>query len=128
MWIRLKNIPIYAFHGAYAHEQEFGTRFEVDVEIEADLSNAAKSDSLHDTIDYAKVHELILKASQSERYTLLEAWATNLAEKIESQFPLTEQCIIRIRKPGGSVKGLLDAIEVELQTKRHHAQKGESHA
>ena len=118
MWIRLKNIPIYAFHGVYQHEQEFGTRFEVDVELQADLSIAAKSDSLHDTIDYAKVHELVLKASQVERFMLLEAWASSLAEQIEREFPLAFECIIKIRKPGGSVKGLLDAIEVEHRSTR----------
>jgi dihydroneopterin aldolase len=113
MWIRLKSIPIFAFHGAHAHEKKFGNKFEIDVEIEANLDKSIKSDSLKETIDYAKVLGAVQKFSEAERYNLLETWATRLAEHLCIRFPLTDVCLIRIRKHGGAVGGLLEAVEIE---------------
>ncbi len=114
MWIRLKNIQIYAYHGAHAHEREHGARFEIDVELMATLERAAKSDDLFDTIDYVKLQEAVVATSASKRFHLLESLADSIAAEILARFPASE-VIVRVRKPGVSAGVVLDTVEVECR-------------
>ncbi|HET6400411.1 MAG TPA: dihydroneopterin aldolase [Candidatus Kapabacteria bacterium] len=116
MWIRLKNIQIYAYHGAHAHEREHGARFEIDVELLAALEQAVKSDDLADTIDYVKLQESIVAISTSKRFHLLESLADAIAAQLLAQFPASE-VIVRVRKPGVSAGVVLDTVEVECHKK-----------
>lgn len=114
MWIRLKNIQVYAYHGAHAHEREHGARFEIDVELEAELDTAAKSDDLSSTIDYVTIQKSVVEISTSKRFHLLEALANSIATDLLEQFPARE-VIVRVRKPGVSAGVVLDTVEVECR-------------
>ena len=57
--IELENMEFHACHGCYPLEQVVGNRFLVDVKIEADLSKAAASDNVADTINYLNVFETV---------------------------------------------------------------------
>ena len=114
MWIRLKNIQIYAYHGAHAHEREHGARFEIDVELLASLERAVKSDDLADTIDYVKLQESVVSISTSKRFNLLESLADAIATELQSRFTARE-VIVRVRKPGVSAGVVLDTVEVECR-------------
>ena len=57
--VTLKGLKFHAYHGVYPNEKKEGNTFIVDIEIETDLSKAAKSDDLNDTIDYALVFESV---------------------------------------------------------------------
>ena len=57
--IKLTNIVLYAHHGYYKAERELGQRFELDIEVECNLRQPAKSDNLHHTINYQKVYTLV---------------------------------------------------------------------
>ncbi len=117
MWIRLKNIQIYAYHGAHAHEREHGARFEIDVELSAKLEDAAKSDELSDTIDYVKLQQAVLSISAAKRFHLLESLSDAIASELLHQFP-ADEVIVRIRKPGVSAGVVLDTVEVECSKSR----------
>ncbi len=117
MWIRLKNIQVYAYHGAHAHEQEHGGRFEIDVEVRAELSVAAKSDDLNDTIDYVKLQQVIVHLSTAKRYRLLESLSNEIAMTVLDQFP-AEEVVVRVRKPGAAMGAVLDTVEVECRREK----------
>ncbi len=117
MWIRLKNIQVYAYHGAHTHEREHGARFEIDAELEAPLDKATLSDELADTIDYVKVQALIVAISTKNRYNLLETLADTIASELLGHFP-TREVIVRVRKPGVSMGAVLDTVEIECQKSR----------
>jgi dihydroneopterin aldolase len=114
MWVRLKNIQIYAYHGAHAHEREHGARFEIDVEFEAALKAAIESDELADTIDYVKVQQMVVDISTAKRFHLLEALCDAIASQLLISFPI-EEAIVRVRKPGVSAGVVLDTVEVECR-------------
>jgi dihydroneopterin aldolase len=118
MWIRLKNIYVFAFHGAYEHEKKYGSRFEIDVEISADLTQASDTDQLESTIDYVEVYGLVQHISKTESFVIIEAWIHRLASEILKQFSLADEVIVRIRKPAAPVGGSLDAVELEHHLKR----------
>ncbi len=117
MWLRLRAIPLHAMHGVYADEKEFGTDFELDVELLVDASAAIKSDNIDDTIDYSKIHDEAIRFSTSRSFNLIEKWVHDLAVELRVRHPAILECIIRVRKPGIAVGGALKWIEVEFDTR-----------
>jgi dihydroneopterin aldolase len=103
----------YAYHGISEGEREIGAPYEVDLDIYLDLSQAGKSDSLEDTIDYQAVYHLVEHIILERRYYLLEALAQVIADQVIAQFR-PAWVTVRVRKPKVPVKGLLDHVEVEI--------------
>ncbi|HEY5615213.1 MAG TPA: dihydroneopterin aldolase [Bacteroidota bacterium] len=116
--IRLHNAVFYAYHGVLTDEQNLGGKFEVDVELHCDLSRGAKSDNLKDTVDYQKVYSCIRDLVLGKKYYLLEALANTIAQGILRQFKQVETAVVRVRKPGAPVRGVIDHVEVELVRSR----------
>jgi len=115
--ISLENIRLYGYHGATSSERELGQRFEVDVEITADLSEAVKSDDMKKTINYEQVFRLVEAEVVREKHHLLETLADKLAREIVAKFGALE-VLVRIRKPSVPIAGAIDHVQVEVTHKR----------
>lgn len=112
--IRLHNAVFYAYHGVLTDEQNLGGKFEVDIELHCDLARGAASDHLRDTVDYEKVYSCIHNLVLGRKYYLLEALSNTIAQGILKQFKKVEKAVVRVRKPGAPVRGVIDYVEVEL--------------
>ena len=116
--IRIHNASFYAYHGVASDEQNLGGKFEVDVELKCDLSDAADKDSLKVTVDYEAVYTVIQETVTSKKYYLLESLAKNIARGILGKFPAVHGVRVRVRKPHPPVKGVVDHVEVEVSEHR----------
>lgn len=112
--IRLQNMVFYAYHGVYGAEKELGQKFAVDVELEADLQAAGRSDDLELTIDYQGVYTVVRDIVEERDFALIEALAEAIAQELLSGFPI-DAVTVRVRKPHVPVGGLLDYAEVEIR-------------
>lgn len=117
--IRLHNMVFYAYHGVYGAEKELGQRFAVDVELEADLQPAGRSDDFDRAIDYQKVYNLVRDIVEGQDFRLIEGLAERIAQDVLASFPV-EGVVVRVRKPHVAMGGLLDYVEVEI-----HRRKGD---
>ena len=115
--VSLENIRLYGYHGASENERELGQRFEIDVEIEADLSEAVQTDSMGKTVNYEKVYRLVESEVVGKKYHLLESMADRIARDILEQFDVTE-VLVRVRKPSVPIAGSIDHVEVEVSHSR----------
>lgn len=113
--IRLHNMMFYSYHGASRAERETGRRFEVDVELYTDLSHAAESDHLTDTINYTLVYDQVAEIILNNKFNLLETIAARIAAEIKGHFTVS-RVIVRVRKKIPPIPGNLDHIEVELDS------------
>jgi dihydroneopterin aldolase len=80
-------------HGYTAAERRGTRRFRVTLTLERDLSAAAASDRLADTIDYWKVSEVVVKLGTTSTFKLLEALGGAMASAIAELYP---DCAITI--------------------------------
>ena len=57
--IELEGMEFKAYHGCLEQEKIRGNSFTVDFQGELDLSAAAASDNLNDTLNYADIYEIV---------------------------------------------------------------------
>jgi dihydroneopterin aldolase len=70
----------------------------LDVEMEADLDDAAASDDLGCAIDYASVADLVRAHARALRVRLLEALAGSVADLVLARFPAVSAVTVRAEK------------------------------
>lgn len=112
--IRLKNAQFYAYHGAFEEEQSIGGKFEADVDIHTDFSEAAESDDLNKTVNYLEVYKFIDKIVHQKKYYLIETLATEIADNLLKSFPKIHKVCVRLRKNNVPIGGLIDYVEAEV--------------
>lgn len=118
--IRLHNMTFYGFHGVSHAERETGRRFEVDCELDVDISTPAKSDRLDDTVNYTAVYDLVESIVQRNKFNLLETIAGRIAGAVLTRFH-PQRVIVRVRKRIPPIPGNLDYIEVEFDSQSDRA-------
>jgi dihydroneopterin aldolase len=93
----LHGMVFFGHHGAGAAERELGQRFVVDVELEADLRQAGRSDRLDDTVDYPSAYRAVQEVVEGEPQNLLESVAERVADRM-LEFPLVQRATVRVSK------------------------------
>jgi len=77
--ISLTGITAFGHHGVFDSERQQGQRFVVDVTCTLDLSLAASSDDLGQTIDYGALAQAVAADIERDPLNLLEALADRIA-------------------------------------------------
>ncbi|MDX1461463.1 MAG: dihydroneopterin aldolase [Marinirhabdus sp.] len=109
--IRLKNIRIFTNHGCLIEEEKIGSDYLVNVMVKADLSVAAASDQLKDTVDYVHLQHIV-KTEMSKRSKLLEQVGQRIIDAIFSEIALVHYAEVSISKLNPPIGG--DVAEVEV--------------
>ncbi|HRZ41525.1 MAG TPA: dihydroneopterin aldolase [Bacteroidales bacterium] len=112
--ITLEGMDFYSFHGHFAEEQKIGTRFRVDLSVEADTGVAEQSDRLHDTLDYQALYRLV-KREMEQDSKLLEHVARRILDSVKRTFGQVTWCTVTVAKLNPPLGGKLDAVSVTLE-------------
>lgn len=115
--VRLSGIVLFGHLGVHEAERLVGQKLNIDVEMRCDLSAAAASDHLVDTIDYEKAYRLVERTVTEGHFKLIEALAGTLCAALLDTFPV-EQVTVRVQKPNVPFAGTVSAAEVELTRRR----------
>jgi len=116
--IHLKNMVFFGYHGARAEESTLGQRFLIDLVLTLDIAEAARTDDLNTTVDYAKVYTLCREIVERDRVKLLETLANHIIDRVLESSPRVTKVEIVIRKPSVPVGGALDYVAVETGKER----------
>ena len=111
--IQLNNIHFYAYHGVLPHEAFVGTRFVVNIRIEADLSAACRSDNVEDTINYADVYEIV-KKQMNITSKLIENVAYRILRSLKTTFPNISAIEVRLAKMQPPINGDVKSAEIVI--------------
>ena len=111
--IELEGMEFKAYHGVLEQEKVRGNEFVVDFRGELDLSAAAESDNLNDTLNYADIYEIVAY-EMSIPSELLENVAGRILKAIEKQFPQLVSFSVRVSKKRPPVYGVAQWSRVTL--------------
>jgi FolB domain-containing protein len=84
--ICIVDLEVFYRVGVPDEERARPQRLLLTVEMEADFSRAARSDSIADTVDYFAVSQRLLKYGEGRSWKLIETLAAELAELILTEF------------------------------------------
>ena len=115
--ITLKNIRIFTNHGCLIEEEKIGSDYLVNLTVEADLSKAAKTDNLHDTVDYVHLQHIV-KTEMSVRSKLLEQVGQRIIDRIFEELVLVNQAKITISKLNPPIGGDVEEVSVTMESER----------
>ena len=116
--IFITGVVIHARHGVMEHETEVGQRFVIDLELSADLSEAARTDHLSDTVSYASVVATATAAFKNTNYKLLERAAGAVADAIFAAFARIDAVKVTVHKPHAPIAAIFEDVGVVLIRKR----------
>jgi dihydroneopterin aldolase len=80
--IIIQGLQVKSLIGVYDWERNAKQALEVDVELAVDLTAAANSDNVQDTIDYAALAASIEELCYESEFALLEALANKLIQHL----------------------------------------------
>ncbi|MBL1201343.1 MAG: dihydroneopterin aldolase [Nostoc sp. GBBB01] len=112
--IYLTGIRGYGYTGYLPEEQVLGQWFEVDVRLWLDISPAAKTDAIEDTLDYRSVISLVQHLVKTSKFALVEKLVTVIADSILQQYNRITQVQVILTKPGAPIPDFSGKISIEL--------------
>ena len=117
--IFIRGLALHAYHGVMPHEAKVGQTFIIDLDLEIELSTAARSDKVVDTVSYDKVVDCAGAAFSGQRFRLIEAAAGRVADAVLATFPAVRSVRVTIHKPHAPIAATFDDVGVTLVRSRH---------
>ena len=115
--IRLQNIRIFANHGCLTEEEKIGSDYIVNLEVTANLSKAAKTDELSDTVDYVQLQKIV-REQMAIRSKLLEQVGQRIIDEILRDIQLVDAVKVRVSKINPPIGGDIAEVSVTMTSER----------
>ena len=112
--IFINGLSLHAYHGVMPYEGKVGQTFTIDIELAIDLSAAARSDKVADTVSYDKVVECASAAFCAQKFRLIEAAAGSVADAVLARFPRVQSVRVTIHKPHAPIAATFSDVGVAL--------------
>jgi dihydroneopterin aldolase len=112
--IEVRGLRVLALCGVLPEERVRAQPFEIDLDVEADLSAAGSTDDLDDTIDYGRLCADVEAVAQKEQFGLLERFAQRVAEVVLAD-PKVDAVTVWIHKMRPPVPQHLDSSGVRIR-------------
>ena len=114
--IELEGMVFSGRHGVRPAEREQAQEFRVDVELDADLVPAGRSDRVEDTVDYRRVRAIAKEVVEGESVQLIETLAGRIAQQV-LDLERVVAVSVRIAKRPESMRPI-DAAAVRIRRTR----------
>lgn len=125
--LRISAIRAWGHTGYFDAEQELGQWFEIDLEIQLDLSRTGDDDELAHTLNYAAVIERVKALVEGSRYRTIERLNTRLCDAVLA-FPEVRQVRSSLTKVAAPIAGFDGRVAIEMVRRRADAAPGAQEA
>lgn len=115
--IIIEGLKVDTVVGCFNWERQIIQPLMLDLTIHNDLSQAAQSDELEDTLNYAQICELAAQVIQQAQPKLIEHAAQLVLESLFTTFSSIESIIITISKP--AIIAQANAVGIRLERNRN---------
>lgn len=97
--IELKGLECFGYHGVFPEEKRQGQPFLVDITCWLSCAEAAQSDDLTLTVNYAQLAQLAVDVVEGPARDLIETVARDIAQKAMASFPMLFAVEVTVHKP-----------------------------
>lgn len=114
--IFIKGLCVHARHGLADGAQD--QRFEIDLEIEMDLSVCSRTDHLPDTICYSEVARITTAAFKSSKHHVVEHAASSVVDALMERFPPIDTINITVHNFRAPIQAIVGDLGVTRYVRR----------
>lgn len=118
--IRLTGLTVFGRHGVFDHERENGQEFVIDLRLQLELSDAAASDDVADTVHYGELAERVAAVVAGEPVNLIEALAQRIADVVLADARV-RQVDVTVHKPHAPIPLTFADVSVTISRSREDA-------
>lgn len=104
--IFLRDLEINTVIGAFEWEKRIKQKVRINLEVGTEISKAAKTDSINDTLDYRAVSKRVIQLVEDSRCDLIETLIEKVADILLTEFAVP-WVRVTITKPS-AVRGARD--------------------
>jgi len=116
--IFVSGLALHAYHGVMQHEAKVGQTFMLDLVLDIDLAEAARTDQLKHTVSYDMVVRTASEAFCARRYRLVEAAAGAVADAVLDCCPPVRRIRVTVHKPHAPIAATFDDVGVIIERAR----------
>ncbi|MHA8110972.1 dihydroneopterin aldolase [Lactobacillaceae bacterium Melli_B4] len=114
--IRLNNMQFHSHIGVLKEERVVGQDIQIDVEMKTNFKELVTSDDVNDTLNYGLVFDEVAAIVENNQVELIETLGAKIIQEIKRNHGAQlDRLIVRIRKLGLPINGVLDNVEIELE-------------
>lgn len=117
--IFIRGLSLHAHHGVLPYEGKVGQSFTIDLMLEIDLSTAARTDKVADTVSYDQAVAVASSVFTSQKFKLIEAAAGAIAKAILAKFSPVQSVEVTIHKPHAPIAATFSDVGVTLTRRRN---------
>lgn len=111
--VEVTGLSLFTHHGVTAAEREIGQRLILDLRFDAGACDATVTDRVEDTVDYARVCEVVALVAQRRSYRTLEALCTAIGDRLLDDFD-TSEVWVKATKPEPPIALPVESVSVEV--------------
>ena len=112
--ISINGISATGYHGVFDFEKRDGQTFVIDVVLHVDISRAAHSDNVLDTVHYGEVAELVVAQIQAGPWDLIEKLGSEIADAVLSAYPSVATIDVTVHKPQAPIQVPFSDVSIGL--------------
>lgn len=116
--ITLTGVGSVGYHGVLNTEKQTGQPFFVDITMFTDFAQAASTDDVAHTVNYAEVAEVIREIVTGDSLDLIETLAENIAQAVLERFPL-DAVELTVHKPNAPIEVTFADVAVTIFRENH---------
>lgn len=115
--ILLDDMRFYAYHGVMEQERQVGGEYSLSLTVEADLAEAARTDDVADTINYAALYALV-EREMAVPSRLLEHVAARIGWRTLEEYDRVTAVTVKVTKLNPPMGADCKGASVELKLTR----------
>lgn len=115
--ISLNNMEFHAFHGCYQLEKIVGNRFNINLEMEVDVADAAENDDISQTVNYLNVYDVVCYQMNIPS-DIIENVAWRISKALLDQFDQIISVKITIAKLAPPLGGKVESVSSTISLSR----------
>ena len=117
--IELKGLTFHANHGVLSHETEHGQAFTLDITCWLEFAEAAATDDLTKTVNYAELAQLAHGIATGTPRQLIETVASEIADTALARFNQLHAVEVTLHKPHAPIPLVFDDVAVVARRSRN---------
>lgn len=111
--LTIRSAEFYAYHGVKVEEQTLGGKYQVDLDLYYDATQAVINDDVNYALNYEEAMFCIEEVIAGDSYNLIETIANEICNLLMEKFQLLQKATVRVRKMNAPIRRVVSFIEAE---------------